>query len=80
MRKKSEKQTHIRTKKLKQKKKKLDLLQDNSLLNNLYPPDHWGLEWDEEGENLISMKNNDDIDDLYMYGDYDNILRSDYED
>ena len=53
-------------------------LQDNSLTNSLYPSGHWGMEWDEEGENLIPGNDYYTLDDLYTVGDYDNILRSDH--
>ena len=59
----------------------IELSQNNSSENSLYqpfPPDHWGLEWDEEGENLIPMEHQFSLDDLYTYGDYDNVFRSEY--
>ena len=37
------------------------------------------MEWDEEGENLISRNDYYTLDDLYTVGDYDNVLRSDHE-
>ena len=53
-------------------------LQDNSSTNSLYPSGHWGMEWDEERENLIPENDYYVLDDLYITGDYDNILRSDH--
>ena len=51
---------------------------DNSSTNSLYPPDHWGLTWDVEGKNLIPKENTFDLKDLYVYENYDNVLRSKY--
>ena len=31
-------------------------LQDNSLTDSLYPPEHWGMEWDTEEENLVLIE------------------------
>ena len=55
-----------------------DFLHDNSSASSLYPPDHWGLTWDTEGENLVSEENTFDLKDLYTYENYDNVLRSEY--
>ena len=52
--------------------------QDNSLTNSLYLPGHWEMEWNEERENLIPRNDYYTLDDLYITGDYDNILRSDH--
>ena len=52
--------------------------QDNSPTDSLYPPDHWGMEWDTEGENLVPIEHQYSLDDLYLCGDYDNVLRSEY--
>ena len=52
---------------------------DNSSTNSLYPPDHQGLTWDTERENLIPEENTFDLEDLYTYGDYDNVLYNEYE-
>ena len=56
----------------------LPSLQDNSSTNSLYPPGHWGMEWDEEGENLIPENDYYTLDDLYTVGDYDNVLLNDH--
>ena len=55
-----------------------DFLHDNSSASSLYPPDHWGLIWDTEGENLVSGENTFDLEDLYTCGNYDNVLYSKY--
>ena len=31
-------------------------LQDNSLTDSLYSPEHWGMEWDTEEENLVPIE------------------------
>ena len=54
-------------------------LQDNSSTNNLYPLGHWEMEWNEKGENLISENDYYILNDLYIIGDYNNVLRSDHE-
>ena len=54
-------------------------LQNNSSTNNLYSSGHWGMEWNEEKENLIPRNDYYTLDDLYTIRDYDNVLRSDYE-
>ena len=51
-----------------------NLLYDNNFTSSLYPPDHWGLTWNTEEENLILKENHFDLKDLYIYGDYDNVL------
>ena len=51
---------------------------DNGSTSSLYPPDHWGLTWDTEGENLIPEENTFDLEDLYTCGNYDNVLRNEY--
>ena len=55
-----------------------DFSHDNNSTSSLYPPDHWGLTWDTEGENLISEENTFDLEDLYVCGNYDNVLRNEY--
>ena len=55
-----------------------NFIQDNSSMSSLYPPDHWGLTWDTEGENLIPEENTFDLEDLYTCGDYDNVLHSEH--
>ena len=71
----------IQTKKEESNVKSLqDFLHDNSSTNNLYLPDHWGLVWDTEGENLVSEENIFDLEDLYVCRNYDNVLYSEYED
>ena len=54
------------------------LLQDNSLTDSLYSLEYWNMEWDTEGENLVFMKHQYSLNDLYLYGDYDNVIRSKY--
>ena len=56
----------------------LTSLQNNSSTNSLYSSEHWEMEWDEEGENLIPENDYYTLDDLYTVRDYDNILRSDH--
>ena len=56
-----------------------DFLHDNSSMNSLYSPDHWRLTWDTEGENLVPEENTFDLEDLYTYGNYDNVLCNEYE-
>ena len=53
-------------------------LQNNSSTNSLYSSRHWGMKWDEKGENLIPKNDYYTLDDLYTVKDYDNILRSDH--
>ena len=36
------------------------------------------MKWDIEGENLVSIEYQYLLDDLYLYGDYDNVIRSKY--
>ena len=55
-----------------------NFLHDNSFTSSLYSLDHWGLTWDTKGKNLISEENNFDLEDLYVYEDYDNVLRNEY--
>ena len=55
-----------------------DFLHNNSFTSSLYLPDYWRLTWDTERENLVSKKNTFDLEDLYTYGNYDNVLRSEY--
>ena len=55
-----------------------NFLYDNSSTNNLYPPDHWGLTWDTERENLVPEENIFNLKDLYVYGNYDNVLYNEY--
>ena len=55
-----------------------NFLHDNSSVSSLYPPDHWGLTWDTEGENLVPKGNTFNLKDLYAYGNYDNVLRNEY--
>ena len=57
----------------------VNLLHDNSSTNSLYSPDHWGLMWNTEGKNLISKENYFNLEDLYVYENYDNVLQSKYE-
>ena len=54
-------------------------LQDNSSTDSLYPPEQWGMEWDTEEENLVPTEHQYLLNDLYWCGDYDNVLRSEYE-
>ena len=53
-------------------------LQDNSPTDSLYPTEHWDMEWDTEGENLVPTEHQYSLDDLYWCGDYDNVIRSEY--
>ena len=53
-------------------------LQDNSPTDSLYPSEHWGMKWDTEGENLVLMEHQYSLDDLYLCGDYENVIRSKY--
>ena len=55
-----------------------DSLQDNSSTDNLYSLEYWDIKWDTEEENLVLMKHQYSLNDLYLYGDYDNIIRSKY--
>ena len=55
-----------------------DPSQDNSSTDSLYPPKQWGMKWDTEGENLVPIEHQYSLDDLYLYGDYDNVIRSEY--
>ena len=55
-----------------------DFSHDNSSASSLYPPDHWGLTWNTEGENLVLEENTFDLEDLYVCGNYDNVLHSEY--
>ena len=37
------------------------------------------MEWDTEGENLVPIEHQYSLDDLYLYDDYDNVVRNEYE-
>ena len=51
-----------------------NFLHNNNSTNSLYSLNYWGLTWDTERENLISEENHFDLEDLYTYEDYDNVL------
>ena len=53
-------------------------LQDNNLTDSLYFQEHWDMKWDTE-ENLVFMKYQYSLDDLYLCNDYDNVIRNEYK-
>ena len=69
----------IQTKKERNSIKDLrDSLQDNSFMNSLYSSKHWDMKWDIKEKNLVSIEYQYLLDDLYLYGDYDNVVRNEY--
>ena len=76
----SYKDNTIQTKKERNSVKNLEIfLHISSSTDSLYSSFYWDMKWDIKRENLVPIKHQYSLDDLYLYNDYDNVIRNEYE-